>query len=639
MVLGHDRRQGMRSVLTSSMMIVMTALGADAGPTSRRVDRHSRARPDEVRVDHVALDLTVDFEAHELRGTAILSVERVVGAPVDAPLVVDTKGLVIEAVESVPGPGGGPLALKHSSGAPDPVLGSALSIELPAGVSRVRVRYRTTSASTALQWLGPRGTAGRKHPFLFTQSQAVHARTWIPLQDSPAVRVTYEARVAVPAGLTALMSAEGLKPPGTEARPVFEFRMDRPVPPYLIALAVGDLAFRRLGERTGVWADPAVLDRAANEFAETEAMVRSAEARYGPYRWGRYDLLVLPPSFPFGGMENPRLTFATPTVIAGDRSLVSLIAHELAHSWSGNLVTNATWSDFWLNEGFTTYIERRIVEDLYGRQRAEMERLLGLTELREELERLPPPDQVLHVVLDGRDPDDGMTDVPYEKGALFLSTLEREFGRAALDDYLRGYFDRFAFRSITTADLVADLKEHLLSRDEQAARRVDLDAWLERPGLPAGHPEPDASAFARVDAAARDWRSRRVEARQLGAAGWSTQEWLRFLQAGPDDPGGRRMAELDDVYHLTEQGNAEIACQWLLLAVRNGYAPADSRLESFLTTIGRRKFVVPLYAGLTKTPAGRARALAIFERARPFYHPITSASVEKLLAGPPTQGD
>ena len=378
----------------------------------------------------------------------------------------------------------------------DPILGSRLSITMTPEATQVRIAYRTSPTASALQWMNPSLTAGKLKPFLFTQSQAIHARSWIPLQDSPGVRITYAATVRVPKGLTAVMAAESRVRPEEVAEGVYRFAMSQPIPSYLIAMAVGDLAFQELGPRTGVWAEPSVLKSAAYEFGDVEAMVSSIEKGFGPYRWGRYDILVLPPSFPFGGMENPRLTFATPTILAGDRSLVSLIAHELAHSWSGNLVTNATWSDFWLNEGFTTYLERRIIEDLYGDRRADMDSVLGLVELREELKAQPAKDQILHVDLNGRDPDEGMNRIPYEKGAPFLRTLEKSYGRARFDPFLRSYFDHFAFRSITTADFVAYLKQHLLNEPPRAGA-IDLSAWLESPGLPSDFSEPKSCSSTR----------------------------------------------------------------------------------------------------------------------------------------------
>ncbi|MBV8732169.1 MAG: aminopeptidase, partial [Acidobacteriia bacterium] len=325
------------------------------------MDVHSCSRPAEVRVRHLELDIDIDFSRHILRGSAKLHFDRI--KPDAAELLLDTRDLSIHSVSNAAG---------FELGAKDRILGSPLHIALQPGTSWVEVVYSTSPDASGLQWLDPPQTAGKRLPFLYTQSQAIHARSWIPLQDTPSVRITYEGRVRTPEGLPAVMAAE---------RAGSHFRMTKPVPSYLIALAAGDLEFRPLGGRSGVFAEPELVDAAAREFADTEAMIRAVEEMYGPYRWGRYDLLVLPPSFPFGGMENPCLTFATPTILAGDKSLVALVAHELAHSWSGNLVTNATWSDFWLNEGFTVYLEGRIIEKVYGAERQAMEATLARREL------------------------------------------------------------------------------------------------------------------------------------------------------------------------------------------------------------------------------------------------------------------
>lgn len=410
----------------------------------------------------------------------------------------------------------------------------------------------------------------------------------------------------------------------------YTFKMTRAIPPYLIAIAVGDLQFQSLGKRTGVYTEPSMIERSAFELADTEKMVEATEKLFGEYRWGRYDLLVLPPSFPFGGMENPMLTFATPTILAGDKSLVSLVAHELAHSWSGNLVTNATWRDFWLNEGFTTYLERRIIEAVYGAPRREMEATLGRRSLEQEMLGLEDRDEILHVNLDGRDPDEGFTGVPYEKGALFLRYLEETVGREKFDRFVRNYFDAHAFQSITTETFVDYLQKNLIAQNPKVSI-ANVNEWVEKAGLPKNAPQPKSDAFAQVETQANNWLKNDITASGIRAKDWTTQEWLHFLTKLPTDIGADRLAELDRAFNLTKIGNSEIAFQWLMMSIRNNYAAANTRLEEFLTSIGRRKFVRPLYEELTKTPEGAARAAAIYAKARPGYHPITVASVDTIL--------
>jgi len=604
---------------------------ASTRSSSGSTDPHSHADPTRVRVRHVDLDLELDFEARELRGKARLAVER---ADSHAPLVLDSHGLAIERVTGTDdsprtfrlGAGARRLA-GETANAPTASLGDALTIELAPADRSVTVHYHTTEAAEALQWLAPAQTAGGNSPFLFTQGQSVLTRTWIPLQDSPGVRVTYSARVRAPRGLTPLMSAEQL---GQGDDGAFRFQMKQAIPPYLIALACGDLTFRPVSARAGIWAEPAIIESARAEFEDTEAMIAAAEELFGPYRWERYDILVLPPSFPFGGMENPRLTFATPTVIAGDKSLVALIAHELAHSWSGNLVTNATWRDFWLNEGFTVYFENRIMERVYGAERARMEMQLNRAELEREMATMEPWQQVLHTDLGTRHPDDGFSGVPYNKGALFLQAIEAAFGREAFDRFLRRWFDEHAFQSVTTAEFRAFLQSELLDQNPSAARAIDVEEWLTQPGLPKGTPDPRSPLLEAVDRQIERWRETQ-SADTLQTSRWSTQEWLHFLEAIAGDVDAAGLAELDRRFALTDAGNAEILSVWLRLSIQRGYAATDEALERFLLGIGRRKFLTPLYTQLAATPAGRARALEIYREARGRYHAVARGTIDGVL--------
>ena len=620
----------------------MPPLPASAtAPVTYERDVHSWAQPQIARVRHVDLDLTADFASKTLSGTATLDVT---GEPGATQVILDIKNLEIRSVADDKGN-----ALQFALGAEDPIKGQALTVTVPAFEpgkgQKIVVTYSTRPDAAALQWLTPAQTAGGRQPFLFSQGQAILTRTWVPTQDSPGIRQTYSAKITVPEALTAVMSAEMLTPDGeraAEGMHSYRFRMTNPVPPYLIALAVGDLKFASEGARVGVWTEPGRLDAAKAEFSEMGQLVDAAEALYGPYRWGRYDLLILPPSFPFGGMENPRLTFATPTVVAGDKSLVSLVAHELAHSWSGNLVTNATWADIWLNEGTTTYFENRIMEAVYGRDRAMMLQVLGWNDLQASLAGMAPLDTRLHVDLDGRDPDDGLNDIPYEKGAAFLRTIERIVGRERFDAWLKGYFERNAFRPMTAGGFLVDIRANLVRGDSALERELQLDNWVYQPGLPSNAQAPVSTALTAVDTAADAFFADKGPASAIPWSGWSTQERQHFLAWRPEGAAATRawltsaqLADLETTLNLRAEGNAEVLFQWLQIAVAHRYQPAVPTLERFLTSQGRRKFVLPLYTSLWgQGDWGRPIATRVYATARPGYHPVTTGSVDDVVGVP-----
>jgi aminopeptidase N len=610
-----------RVVVALALVFVLPAAA------SERRDPHSFSRPDQVVVTHLELDLQVDFAARQLAGTATLRLDR--RDPRACELILDSRDLTIEAVTL----DGTERGARFTIADDVPIFGRALTVRLEPTTRSVTVRYRTSPHAGALQWLDPAQTAGGAKPYLFTQSQAILARTWIPCQDTPGVRCTYTARIRTRSDLMAVMSAAN--PQARRDDGVYEFEMRQPVPSYLMALAVGDLEFRALDRRCGIYSEPSVIEPAAWEFAEVPQMLAAAEELYGPYRWERYDLLVLPPSFPFGGMENPRLTFATPTVLAGDRSLVTIAAHELAHSWSGNLVTNATWNDFWLNEGFTNYFENRIMQKVAGEELAAMIAQLDVQSLQRSLadSTLAPRDTWLFLDLGERDPDAGVTDIAYNKGYLFLRHIEDVVGRARWDEFLRGYFDRHAFGSITTREFVAELERELIRGDQAVAARIGADRWIYGPGLPEDAPRIGSMEFARVRAQVEAWQSG-VPARKLDTGGWRTQHWLYFLDQVPDSLAIERLADLDTAFDLTGRENSEILCAWLQHAIRSGYAPANPAVESFLTRQGRRKYLEPLYRALARTPAGMERARAIYTRARPTYHPVSYTTIDAILGAP-----
>ena len=592
------------------------------------VDIHSYAKPLEARVTHIDLDLAVDFEAKRIGGTATLDIQAKPGA---REIVLDDKGLEIESIADE---AGRPLPFKI--GAKDENLGAPLTIEI-GDKRRIVVAYKSAPDAGALQWLTPQQTAGKKHPYLLSQGQSIENRSWIPTQDSPGIRQSWTAHIAVPAELTAVMSAPKWDEPDPTPPPPnmrsFGFRMEHPVAPYLIALAVGDIAFRELGPRTGVWTEPVMLDKAAAELADTEKMVDAAEALYGPYKWGRYDMLVLPPSFPFGGMENPTLTFLTPTFIAGDKSLVSLVAHELAHSWSGNLATNATWADFWLNEGMTTYAERRIVEAIYGPKVAAQQVALGLDAMNKAIEEvggIDAPDTRLHIDLKGRHPDDGLTDIAYEKGAAFLRTIETIVGRERFDEWLKGWFSRHQFAPVTTSIFLADIRQNLVKGDKELEQKLMLDQWVNEPGIPSNMAKADPQAFASVDAAVEAFKTGQLPG-PADWQSWTTDERLRFLTRVDKKQPADRLAALDQAFNLSRAGNNELRFAFLTLAVANRYDPAVPALEEFLTMQGRRKFVRPLITSLAGDKEwGRPIAVRVYSKARAGYHPVTIRDLDKL---------
>ena len=614
----------MRSLLALSALLSAAVAVAQEPPR----DVHSHAQPDKVVIRDIGLDLKVDFEAKQLQGRADLALEWI--DPAARELVLDTRDLTIERV-SGKGEDGRWFKLEHALGETDPHLGQKLTITLRRPYENVRIRYRTSPQASGLQWLEPSMTAGKRHPFMFSQSQAVHARSWVPLQDTPSVRYTYSARVRTDASLMALMSADN--PPDEPRDGDYVFRMRQPIPSYLMAIAVGDVVFKPISERSGIWAEPATLEAAHAEFIDTEAMIAATEAMYGPYRWERYDLLLLPPSFPYGGMENPRLSFITPTVIVGDKSLVSLIAHELAHSWSGNLVTNARWADMWLNEGFTSYVENRIIEALYGEDVAAMERVINQDSLRREIKRMPKAAQVLAPSpVAGSDPEGTLSSVAYDKGAWFLGFLESRVGREAFDAFLRGYFEHFAFQSIETGQFLAYLRENLLQQFPQAITDKELDAWLYQPGIPANAPAAVSTRLEAVDEVRKRWLGGQVPAEEIDTRGWVSQEWVHFLEGLPNKLSNEQLVELDEAFRLTTSHNGEILMRWFPLTVRSGYFEARPAIAEFLQTNGRRKLIMPVYEALVASRDGREFARQVFEQARPGYHPITTASVEAVVA-------
>ncbi|HZX28524.1 MAG TPA: M1 family metallopeptidase [Telluria sp.] len=603
------------------------ALVAALSAPAFALDPLSYAHTDQVRQTGLHMNLKADFASKTLAGSAELTLEWLDKSA--RTLDLDTRALSISKIEAL-GADGKWKPARYKVDKLDPEKGNALHIEAPGQPARVRIFYRTAPTAAALQWLTPAQTMSGKRPFMFSQSETINARSWVPLQDTPAVRFTYSAHIDAPPGLRVVMSAEN--DPKATGKGGWNFRMPQPVTSYMLAIGIGELEAATLGPRTAVYAEPLRIKDAAYELADTEKMVNAAESLYGPYRWGRYDVMIAPPSFPIGGMENPRMTFATPTIIAGDRSLVDLIAHELAHSWSGNLVTNASWKHWWLNEGFTTYVTTRILEALYGEEVATMNLQLEQEEALDSLATIPSAKQALLT----RDPDtssEHYTDegLAYPKGAWLLRTLEQRAGRAVFDPFLRGWFDQHAFQSVTTAQFVDYLHKNLLAEHPDVMTEAELDEWLYGPGIPASAKRAVSARLAALDATRAAWLEGKTSTAQLDTSKWSATEWMKFLNDIDNKADRARLAELDKKYGLAATRNNEVAFRFYRAAIHAGYDAVRPPLEAFLMSVGRQKFVVPLYTALLKTPDDAAWARAVYRKARERYHPVTQASVDKQM--------
>ncbi len=586
-------------------------------------DPHSFTDLDQGRIKHMNLDLNVDFGSSRIRGTA----ECVLAAPAAGPLDLDTRDLEISGVSSADG-----TALDFDTDHADEIIGTRLRVVLPDGTESFTVKFLTSPTASALQWLEPAQTDGGQHPYLFSQCQAIHARSVIPCQDSPLARFTFKCTMTVPEELTVVMAAApGEARAGGEAGTrTFAFEMPQSIPPYLFAFAVGNIVSEDLGPRSRVYTEPETLQKAAWEFAEVDTMLQNAEHVFGPYLWDRFDFLVMPGSFPYGGMENPRLTFLTPTLLAGDRSLVNVLAHELAHSWTGNLVTNASINDFWLNEGFTVWAERRILENMHGVEAKALSAAIGRNGLMEAMESFGMDSDFTKLEIDGAgtDPDEFYSLVPYEKGFLFVALLEETVGREKFDEFVKKYIKQFSFTSLTTAQF----EEFLNAELPGVAGQVGAKEWIHQPGLPANAPTFTSARLEMLETLAKGW-SDGVRPEVADAAKWSPDDWQIFLQALPKTLPEADCAWLDENFKLTEQGNAEILSNWLIIAAGSGYEPVYDRVRSFLHEVGRMKYLKPLYAALHGNDSTKAMAAEIFAANANGYHPIARGGIERLLAG------
>ena len=638
-----------RTALIATSLLIISSCGDSNDPSliddqpnvSGNVlieDAHSFSNTNEIRTKHIDLELDVNFENKTIYGVARHTMERLKDTDT---AIFDINGPEIQKITL--GKKGHEVETDFIIGTKKEYIGQPLSVKIDKNSTQINIYYKTTEDAGALDWLDPSLTAGKVHPYLYTQGQAILTRTWIPVQGTPANRITYTADVTVPKDLMALMSATNPKTKSVDGK--YHFEMKQPIPVYLIALAVGNLEYKSLGKNCGVYSEPEMVGKAAWEFTDLSKMITAAENLYGPYQWEQYDVIVLPYSFPFGGMENPRLTFASPTLLSGDRSAVSVIAHELSHSWSGNLVTNATWDDFWLNEGFTVYFENRIMEELYGKETADMLALIEFQELEVELEDFmkngQEEDTHLKLSLNGRNPDDGMTDIAYVKGAFFLKTLERDFGRRKFDEFLKGYFKDHQFQTLTTEQFRKYLNEKLIKPNKI---KFNVDEWLYQAGLPKNCIAITSPRFEKIQlladqfAAGQDIfkqpKKKKGKKREpaLTRDQYTPQEWQVFIRQLPKKMDPARLALIDQKMDFKNWGNAEVATEWFCLSIRSGYKDVRPQVKKFLLRTGRRKFISPIYQAYSdKKGDDLAWAMTVYAEARKNYHPVAVGTMDEIL--------
>lgn len=494
-------------------------------------------------------------------------------------------------------------------------------------------------------WLTPEQTAGKKKPFVYTQGQAVLNRAFFPCFDTPAVKFTYSALVEVPDGFTAVMSADTWEKRSPNK---FFFQMSQPIPSYLIALAVGDLVSAEVGPRSRVWTEPCLIEDAKKEYnGVIEEFLATGEKLFGPYVWGRYDVLFMPPSFPFGGMENPCLTFVTPCLLTGDRSLADVIIHEISHSWFGNLVTNANWGEFWLNEGFTMYAQRRISATLYGAAYTCLEAAAGRALLRQHMDVTGEdhPLNKLRVKIEpGVDPDDTYNETPYEKGFCFVSYLAHLVGdQNKFDNFLKAYVDEFKFQSILADDFLEFYLEYfpeLKKKGVDSIPGLEFDRWLNTPGWPPYLPDltPGDTLMSEAEELAQLWGTPELN---MGAvvkvdiSAWRTYQLIYFLdkilQRSPLPTGN--VQKLAKTYpQIAEARNAELRLRWGQIVLKNDYQEDFWKVKAFLQDQGKQKYTLPLYrAMMGGSAAAQALAQDTFQATSAQLHSNVLNYVQQIL--------
>ncbi|KAK3906440.1 peptidase family M1-domain-containing protein [Staphylotrichum tortipilum] len=600
-------------------------------------DPNTQSNYDAWRTRHTMADFAVDFAAKCLRGSVVIELESQTDRASTEIILdssfVDVADITLNAAPSK-------WEVKDRTGP----SGSPVHIAVPDGagkgeVVKLGIQLATTDKCTALQWLSPAQTSNKKAPFMFSQCQAIHARSIFPCQDTPDVKSTYDFVIRSPH----VVVASGVPlPEATEAAgddKIYKFRQNVPIPSYLFALASGDIASAPIGRCSSVCTGPNELKASQWELEDDmDKFLDAAEKIVFPYRWGEYNVLVLPPSFPYGGMENPIFTFATPTIISGDRQNIDVIAHELAHSWSGNLVTNGSWEHFWLNEGWTVYLERRILASIHNNNAYfDFSAIIGWKHLEMSVEEFGADHEYTKLCINhkGIDPDDAFSSVPYEKGFHFIYSLDRLVGRENFDKFIPHYFAKWANKSLDSYEFKQTFLD-FFSTPEYASLQgklaeIDWEGRFYTPGLPP-KPEFDTSLVDVCFQLAGKWKQKDFSPSSSDTSSWTGNQVLVFLnlvQNFEEPLTVEQSQSMGKVYGLADSKNVELKAAYYQIAMRAKDTSAYPGIVELLGEVGRMKFVRTLFRSLTKVD--RDLAVKTFEKNRDFYHPICRALVEKDL--------
>ena len=556
----------------------------------------------------------MDFHKRALIGDAVLCFIKI--NPNAKFLILDVKDIRIQSIKDETTGG----HLKFNFGAPNQ-FGEKLVVQIPTTVSKkgeLRISYKTSPKSKALTWLSPPQTAGKKYPYMFSMAPTIHARTIFPCQDTPSVKTTFSAAITAPKNLTVLMSATRARTKIIDDKRVSKFKQQIPVMSYLIAIAVGAIESRRIGPRSQVWSEAELIEKAAFDFSETDEMIKTAEQLCGPYEWKIFDILVLPPSFIYGGMENPCMSFLSPTALSGDKSNADVIAHDIVHSWAGNLVTNVNFEHFWINEGVTTYLERKVIGKLDGEPSRHLHAILKWKDLEAEVESLGPSNHLTALVtnLTTVHPDNALTEIPFEKGSTFLWYLEDVVGGATVfEPFLKSFFKDFSKQSIDSEQFKSYFIKYFYN--VEALQTIDWDTWLYKPGMPIYKPQFDNSMAKKCWNLAKKWKQWNMKRRKVWKIEFHSfsplqkQEFLSSLFNGPP-LNHLKLNSMEKLYSLNGSPNYEILFRWIRLGIKARWIPIVQPALKLLSEQGRLKYSKQIFKDLYDWKEMRPKAISTF---------------------------